>query len=141
LPDLLLDDIGLAGVEDVGLNGVAAGDAVGVLGVGQIGDGNAVDGVERDGPIVRLAPPQPGSDHVCGHGGPEAEGCGNAGSALVVGVVVGQAEHPEPRPVKGVGAVPGGGKAGVGGGGQFVGAQSLLVDPVHIKIAVKGDQV
>src|SRR5699024_6955435 len=38
-------------------------------------------------------------------------------------------------------AVPGGGKAGVGGGGQFVGAQSLLVDPVHIKIAVKGDQV
>src|SRR5699024_3221436 len=58
--DLLLNDIGLVGVDDVGLHGILAGDAVGVLGVGQIGNGNAVHRVHRDVAIVRLAPPQTG---------------------------------------------------------------------------------
>ena len=68
---LPLDHIGLAGVDDIGRHILVLADAVGVLGVGEIGDGDAVDGLQRDAVIVLFAAPQTGGDHVLRHGLPE----------------------------------------------------------------------
>ena len=110
-----------------------------MLGVGQIGDGDAVDGVHRDLPIV--AAPQAGGDGVGRHRIPKPQGGGNSAAALVIGMVIGQAEHPETGPVERPGTISRRGKAGVGGGGKLVGAEGLLVDPVDVKGAVEGDQI
>ena len=70
-PHLPLDHIGLAGVDDIGRHILVLADAVGVLGVGEIRDGDAVDGLQRDAVIVLFAAPQTGGDHVLRHGLPE----------------------------------------------------------------------
>ena len=100
---LLPDGIGLAGVDDMGFHLVVGWDAVGVLGVGQIGDGDAVDGVHRDLPIV--AAPQAGGDGVGRHRIPKPQSGGNSAAALVIGMVIGQAEHPETGPVERPGTI------------------------------------
>ena len=42
-----------------------------MLGVGEIRDGDAVDGLQRDAVIVLFAAPQTGGDHVLRHRLPE----------------------------------------------------------------------
>ena len=134
---LPLDHIGLAGVDDIGCHILALADAVGVLGVGEIGDGDTVDSLQRDAVVVLFALPQTGGDYILRHGLPELQ-CGrNAGCALIVGVVIGQAEHPHPGAVQRPRTVAGGGKAWVGGRCKGVTAKGLLIDPVHILLGIE----
>ena len=134
---LPLDYISLAGVDDIGCHILVLADAVGVFGIGEIGDGHTVDGLQRDAVVILFAAPQTGSDHILRHGLPELQ-CGrNAGRALIVGVVIGQAEHPHPGAVQCPRTVAGGGKAWVGGWCKSVAAKGLLIDPVHILLSIE----
>ena len=136
-PYLPLDHIGLAGVDDIGRHILVLADAVGVLSIGEIGDGHTVDGLQRDTVVILFAAPQTGGDHILRHGLPELQ-CGrNAGRALIVGVVIGQAEHPHPGAVQCPRTVTWGGKAWVGGGCKGVAAKGLLIDPVHILLGIE----
>ena len=134
---LPLDHIGLAGVDDIGRHILVLADAVGVLGVGKIGDGDTVDGLQRNAVIVLFAAPQTGGDHILRHGFPELQRSRNAGRALIVGVVIGQAEYPYSGTVQCPRTVAGGRKAGIGGGGKGVAAKGLLIDPVHVLLGVQ----
>ena len=86
---------------------------------------------------ILFAAPQTGGDHVLRHGLPELLSSRNAGRALIIGVVVGQAEHPHTRPVKRTGAIARRRKAWVGGWLQFIRAERFLIDPVHIMLCIK----
>ena len=138
---LPLDHISLAGVDDIGRHILVLADAVGVLCVGEIGDGHTVDGLQRDTVVIFFAAPQTGGDHILRHGLPELQRGRNAGGALIVGVVIGQAEHPHPGAVQCPRTVTGGGKAGVGGGCKGVAAKGLLIDPVHILLGIERSDV
>ena len=136
-PYLPLDHIGLAGVDDIGRHILVLADAVGVLSIGEIGDGHTVDGLQRDTVVILFAAPQTGGDHILRHGLPELQ-CGrNAGRALIVGVVIGQAEHPHPGAVQCPRTVAGSREAGIGGGRKGVAAKGLLIDPVHILLGIE----
>ena len=140
-PHLLLHDILLAGVDDVCGHLAVPGDAVGVLGVGEVRDLYAVHGLDGDAAIVRLALPQAGGDHILGHRLPEPEGGGNARSPLVVGVIVREAEHPETCPVKRFGALTGSREARIGRGRKLFAAERLLIDPVDVLLCIKIKQI
>ena len=134
---LPLDHISLAGVDDIGCHILVLADAVGVFGIGEIGDGHTVDGLQRDAVVVLFAAPQTGCDHILRHGLPELQRSRNAGGTLIVGVVIGQAEHSYSRTVQRPCTVAGGGKAGVGGGCKGVTAKGLLIDPVHVLLSIE----
>ena len=134
---LPLDHISLAGVDDIGCHILVLADAVGVFGIGEIGDGHTVDGLQRDAVVVLFAAPQTGCDHILRHGLPKLQCSRNAGCTLIVGVVVGQAEHPHPGAVQCPRTVTWGGKAWVGGRRKGVAAKGLLIDPVHILLSIE----
>ena len=136
-PHLPLDHIGLAGVDDIGRHILVLADAVGVLGIGEIGDGHTVDGLQRDAVVVLFAAPQTGGDNILRHGLPELQRGRNAGRTLIVGVVIGQAEYPHPGTVQCPRTVTWGGKAWVGGWCKSVAAKGLLIDPVHILLGIE----
>ena len=138
---LMLDHIGLAGVDDIGCHILVLADAVGVLSIGEIGDGHTIDGLQRDTVVVLFAAPQTGGDYILRHGLPELQSSRNAGRALIIGVVIGQAEHPHPGTVQRPRTVAGGGKAWVGGGCKGVAAKGLLIDPVHILFRIERSDV
>ena len=134
---LPLDHISLADVDDIGRHILVLADAVGVLGVGEIRNRDAVDGLQRDTVVILFATPQTGGDHILRHGLPELQCSRNAGGTLIVGVVIGQAEHSYSRTVQRPCTVAGGGKAGVGGGCKGVTAKGLLIDPVHVLLSIE----
>ena len=138
---LPLDHIGLAGVDDIGCHILILADTVGVFSIGEIGDGHTVDGLQRDAVVVLFAAPQTGGDYILRHGLPELLSSRNAGRALIIGVVIGQAEHPHPGTVQRPRTVAGGGKAWVGGGCKGVAAKGLLIDPVHILFRIERSNV
>ena len=138
---LLLDHIGLAGIDHIGLHGAVLRDAIGMLCVGKIRDRYTIDSLQRDMTVVTFSLPQTGGHYILRHTAPEAQGSGNAGSAFIVGVVIGQAEHPHTRPVKRTGAIARSGKARVGGWLQLVRTECFLIDPVHILLHVEGSDV
>ena len=138
---LPLDHISLAGVDDIGCHILILADTVGVLGIGEIGDGHTVDGLQRDAVVILFATPQTGGDHILRHGLPELQ-CGrNAGRALIVGVVIGQAEHPHPGAIQCPRTVTWGRKAWVGGWCKGVAAKGFLIDPVHILLGIERSNV
>ena len=107
-----------------------------MLGVGKIAEGDAVHGlVDVLGGVRQRVKAH--IAHVLGHGFPVPQRSLNARRALVVAVVVGQAEHPEPQIIQRIGNVAGGGKARVAAGGKFVVDQRFLIQPVYIKLAVE----
>ena len=108
-----------------------------MLCVGKICDRYTIDSLQRDMTVVLFAIPQTGGHYILRHTAPEAQGSGNAGSAFIVGVVIGQAEHPHTRPVKRAGAIARRRKAWVGGWLQFIRAERFLIDPVHIMLCIK----
>ena len=134
---LPLDHICLAGVDDIGRHILVLADAVGVLGVGEIRNRDAVNGLQRDTVIILFAAPQTGGDHILRHGLPKLQCSRNAGCTLIVGVVVGQAEHPHPGAVQCPRTVAGGREAWVGGRRKGVAAKGLLIDPVHILLGIE----
>ena len=134
---LPLDHISLAGVDDIGRHILVLADAVGVLSVGEIRDGDTVDSLQRDMVVVLLTAPQTSDDHILRHGLPELQCSRNAGCALVVGVVIGQAEHPHPGAVQCPRTVTGGRKAWVGGRRKGVTAKGLLIDPIYILLSIE----
>ena len=134
---LLLDHIGLAGIDHIGLHGAVLRDAIGMLCVGKICDRYTIDSLQRDMTVVAFSLPQTDRYNILRHTAPEAQGSGNAGSAFIVGVVIGQAEHPHTRPVKRTGAIARRRKAWVGGWLQFIRAERFLIDPVHIMLCIK----
>ena len=107
-----------------------------MLGVGKIAEGDAVHGlVDVLGGVRQRVKAHVA--HVLGHGFPVPQRSLNARRALVVAVVVGQAEHPEPQIIQRIGNVAGGGKARVAAGGKFVVDQRFLIQPVYIKLGVE----
>lgn len=140
-PYLLLYDIRLAGINDVGRHFAVLRNAIGMLCIGKIGDPHPLDRLDGDAAIVGFAFPQSGGDHVLRHRFPEAEGGGNAGSALIIGVVVREAEHPEPRAVQRLRALARSREAGVGRRLQFSGTEGLLVDPIDVLSSEEGVQI
>ena len=109
-----------------------------MLSIGEIGDGHTIDGLQRDTVVVLFAAPQTGGDYILRHGLPELQSSRNAGRALIIGVVIGQAEHPDAGPVKRPGTVSRGRKAGVGGGLQLITAERFLIDPVDVLLRIEG---
>ena len=108
-----------------------------MLGVGEIRNRDAVDGLQRDAVVILFAAPQTGGDHILRHRLPKLQRSRNAGCTLIVGVVVGQAEHPHPGAVQCPRAVAGSREAGIGGGRKGVAAKGLLIDPVHILLCIE----
>ena len=116
------------------------GQAVGALGVGKISDGDAVDclvGIV----VVGRQVIKTDCHHILRHGGPVGHRGSDAAGALVVAVVVGGAEHPEPHVVQRVCDIPGRREHRVAGWLVIVVDQRLLVQPVHVKAGVKVPQV
>ena len=68
-----------------------------MLCIGKICDRYTIDSLQRDMTVVLFALPQTGGHYILRHTAPEAQGSGNAGNAFIVGVVIGQAEHPHTR--------------------------------------------
>ncbi len=138
---LPLDHIGLAGVDHIGCHGAALRNTVGVLSVRKIGNGHAINGLQGDTVVVRFAFPQAGGYHILRHTVPKAERCCNTGSAFVVGVVVGKAEHPHACPVQCPCTIARRGKARVGRWLQLIVAERFLVDPVDVLLGVERSNV
>ena len=118
-------------------HGTALRDAVCVLCVGKIGDGHAVDGLQRDAAVILRAAPEACGHNVFRHTLPETQGRCNACCTLVIGVVVGKAEHPDSGAVKCPCAVTWRGEAGITGRLQLIVAERFLVDPVDILLCIE----
>ena len=138
---LLFHHIPLAGVDDIGRHGTALRDAIGVVGVGEVGNRHTVYRLQGDGAIITLSVPPAGRDHIFRHLVPEPQRCCNTFGTFIVGVVVGKTEHLDACPVKSLCAFTGGRKAGIGGRLQFLAAERFLVDPVYILRGIKIQQV
>ena len=112
-----------------------------MLCIGEVCNGHTVDRLHRDAAVVAFSLPQTGRYNVLRHTVPEPQRSSNAGSAFIVSVIVGKAEHPYTSPIKRPCAIARSGKARVGGWLQLVRTERFLIDPVRVLLRVEGSDV
>ena len=111
-----------------------------MLRIGQVAEGDAVDGL-IDIIVIGVKIIKAHRDNIIRHGGPMLTRGINACSALVIAVVVGQAEHPEAKAVQRIGDLTGGGEHRVAAGGESIIDQRFLIEPVYIELGVEVSHV
>ena len=139
--NLVLNDILLRGVNNIGLGPLRRGQAVGRFRIGQPGYFYAVLFLNGDALIVCFALPQAGGHHIVRHGGPKAAGGGNAFGPFVIGVVVGHGHHPHANVIHVLAQRGRGAEHGVRRWRELICNQCFLVDPVDVKPLIKRGDV
>ena len=85
---LLLDLVELTGIEDMRRHFVVLRDAVGVFGIGKIGNANIIDRMQRNVCIVVFSAPKSRRDHIRRHGFPKPQSSAYSASAFIIGMIV-----------------------------------------------------